>query len=451
MFKKAMNREYESLRKMNAWEECLLPKGRKAIDVRWVYAYKLDDMGVPREGEEKARLVAKGFSQCPEDYGETYAPVARMASIRIVLSLAAVNDMELYGWDCKTAFLHARLRQDIYIRQIPGFSLPNPSLVLKLNVALYGLRQAAYEFYQLVLSVMNGIGMQRSEVDHAFFYGVWTTPPDPSIPMPRSGKLQLFVPLHIDDGLTASLNKELYVWFLSQLQRCLTIIDLGPAQLYLGCRITRDHPKRLIYLSQEAFISELLDEYNMTEAPPLGIPIKSQLSEMKDPPPGALPAIADEDLKVKYQSLVGSLLYLALCTRPDIAYICMALGQHNSSPSRKHMVAVKSVLWYLVGTRRMGMCFGRKDSEFPKAIQGYIHHAGFSDSDWASDISNRRSIAGFCYFFLGCCISWSAVKQKSVALSSAEAEYYALTHAVKEALWLRMFLLLIDIPIPTQY
>lgn len=115
------------------------------------------------------------------------------------------------------------------------------------------------------------------------------------------------------------------------------------------------------------------------------------------------------------------------------------------------MLAAKNVLRYLVGTRRLGMSFGRKDESFPNAIRGYIQHGGFSDSDWASDIDTRRSVAGFCFFFLGCCISWSAVKQKSVALSSAEAEYYALTHAVKEALWLRMLLLLLHIHIPDTY
>lgn len=372
-FQKAMDREYESLMKMNVFEVSKLPPGRKAIQVQWVYAFKWDDMGVPKEGEEKARLVAKGYSQRPEDYGETYAPVARMASIRIVLALAAYYDLELYGWDCKTAFLHAQLNRDIYIRQIPGYPLDDPKLVLKLKVALYGLRQAAYEFYQLVLSMMSEIGLCRSEVDHAFFYGEWEHPPDPSLPNPKNGQpLCLYVPIHVDDGLTGATSKELYSWFISKLQRRLTIIDLGPAQLYLGCRIIRDRAKGLLWLSQEAFISDLLDDWKMSDAAPLTVPIKMQILDMKEAPPGALPSIKDDELKVRYQSLVGSLLYLALCTRPDIAYVCMALGQHNANPTRTHMLAAKSVLRYLVGTRRLGMGFGRKSDVFPPSIQGYI-------------------------------------------------------------------------------
>lgn len=118
-----------------------------------------------------------------------------------------------------------------------------------------------------------------------------------------------------------------------QLQKRLTIVDLGQAQLYLGCRIIRDRKLRMIWLSQEAFITELLEDWNMADAPSQSVPIKSQLSEMKPAPPGALPSISDDELKIKYQSLVGSLLYLGLCTRPDIAYVCMALGQHNANPT----------------------------------------------------------------------------------------------------------------------
>lgn len=128
----------------------------------------------------------------------------------------------------------------------------------------------------------------------------------------------------------------------------------------------------MIWLSQEAFISELLDDWNMADAPPVSVPIKVQLSEMKPALPGALPTISDDDLKIKFQSLIGSLLYLGLCTRPDIAYVCMALGQHNANPTRTHMLAAKGVLCYLAGTRRHGMVFGRRKESFPTAIQGYI-------------------------------------------------------------------------------
>lgn len=232
--------------------------------------------------------------------------------------------------------------------------------------------------------------MTHCDVDHAFYYGEWTSPPDSSIPASTSSQpLRLYVPVHVNNGLTASSNKELYSWFIMQLQKWLTIVDLGQAQLYLGCRIIRNHKLRMIWLSQEAFITELLEDWNMTDISLQSIPIKSQLLEMKPVLPGVLPSISDDELKVKYQSLVESLLYLGLCTRPDIAYVCMALGQHNANPTRMHMLAAKNVLRYLAGIRHLGMSFGRKNESFPNMIQGYIQHSGFSDSDWASDINTR--------------------------------------------------------------
>ncbi|KAJ3566546.1 hypothetical protein NP233_g6934 [Leucocoprinus birnbaumii] len=367
----AMKQEYNSLIKMNTFTPVHLPDGCFVIDVCWVYAYKYDDLCTPKEGDEKGHLVAKGYSQRPEDYGKTYAPVAKLASIRVVLSLAAVLGLELFGWDCKTAFLHAWLSQDIFICQLPGFPLDNLTLVLNLNVALYGLHQAAYEFYQLILAVMLSIGMRRCEVDHVFFYGVWDSPPHPSIPMPEDGSpLHLFVPTHFDDRLTAASNKELYAWFISKLQEQLTIVDLGAVQLYLSCRIICDCAQGLIWLSQEAFIAELLEDWNMSSASPQSIPLDWQLSELKPALPGSVPSVSDDDLKVQYQSLVGSLLYLTICTHPNITYVCMTLGQHNANPTRTHLLAAKGVLCYLVSTCCHGMVFGWKSDELPVAIQG---------------------------------------------------------------------------------
>ena len=136
----AMEREMDSLRSRNAFEPAVLPKGHKPIDVRWVYAYKYNPDGTIIHGKEKARLVAQGFSQRSEDFDETYAPVAKMTSIHIILAFAAVNDLEIMASDVKTAFLHCRLRSDIYCQPIPGQPPPSePGTVLRILVALYGL------------------------------------------------------------------------------------------------------------------------------------------------------------------------------------------------------------------------------------------------------------------------------------------------------------------------
>jgi hypothetical protein len=177
-----MRRELDSLTDRHAFKPADLPVGRKAIGVRWVYAYKYHPDGSIIRGKEKARLVAQGFSQRPEDFGETYAPVAKMTSIRIILAFAAANDLEIMASDVKTAFLHCKLRSEIYCKQIPGHPFDDSTKVLRILVALYGLRQSAYEFYTLLLKCFATLGMHRCEVDHAVFSGTWTVPPHPSIP-----------------------------------------------------------------------------------------------------------------------------------------------------------------------------------------------------------------------------------------------------------------------------
>ena len=156
------------------------------------------------------------------------------------------------------------------------------------------------------------------------------------------------------------------------------------------------------------------------------------------------------DLTVNYQRIVGCLMYLAVSTRPDIAYYAMWLGQFSAKPSRFHLLTAKHVLRYLGGTRLLALSLGNSSSPFPESLQGFMQNMGCSDADWASDASDRKSISGYSFFFQGSLVSWSAVKQKSIALSSTEAEYYAMTHAFKEALWLRLFLGFLKLPVPHE-
>ena len=200
---------------MGAFEEVVLPKGERTIGLKWVFDIKTDADGQRIHGKEKARLVAQGFNQRPGQYDETYAPVAKMASVRILLAWAAAKDLEIHQFDCKTAFLHAKIRHPLYARPFPGFPISTPGMCLRILVALYGLRQSAYEFYVFISTLLFDLGMVRCEVDHGVFFGEWTTPPDSTIPMPLDGSpLVLYVPIHVDDGLGITNSTPLYVWFL---------------------------------------------------------------------------------------------------------------------------------------------------------------------------------------------------------------------------------------------
>ena len=452
VWRAAMDREKQSLVDMGAFEEADLPPGQKAIGLKWVYDYKTDALGVKIPGKEKARLVAQGYSQRPGQYGETYAPVAKLASVRILLAWAAVHDLEIFQFDCKTAFLHAKLRHDLYARPFPGFETSDPSKVLRILVALYGLRQSAYEFYILLMSLLLDLGMVRCEVDHGVFIGEWSSPPDPSIVMPSSGPLVLYVPLHVDDGLGITNSPSLYAWFLKVLSRRLHIVDLGPCSKFLSILIIRDRPQHRIWLSSHVYISELLDEWNLTSCKPASTPFPSGVTSLSPvSPSNSLPDISDADLVPRYQRLVGCLLYLAIATRPDLSYYAMWLGQYNATPTRAQFLLAKHVLRYLAGTKLLALCLGASSSRVPSMLSGYLQNVGCSDADWASDAVDRKSISGYSFYFQGSLVSWSAVKQKSIALSSTEAEYYAMTHAFKEALWLRTFLEVLKFPVPRPF
>jgi len=246
-----MRRELDSLEECHAFERTTLPLDRKAIGLRWCYAYKYNPDGTIIKGKEKARLVAQGFSQRLEDYGSTYSPVAKITSIRIALAFAAHYDLEIMSFDVKTAFLHAKLSTSIFCKQIPGFPEADPSVVLQLLVALYGLHQSSYEFYMLLRKLMIRLGMTRCEVDHAVFYGRWSTPPSESIPMPPNGEdLILMVPVHVDDGLAVTNSIPLYTWFIAELSKELEVVDLGLVSMFLVIRIHHDRASRKIYLSQ---------------------------------------------------------------------------------------------------------------------------------------------------------------------------------------------------------
>jgi hypothetical protein len=450
----AMQCEVDSLEKRQAFERTTLPAGRKAIGVRWTYDYKYNPDGSVIKGKEKARLVAQGFSQRPEDFGETYAPVVKLSSVRIILAYANHYDLEIMSFDVKTAFLHARLPYDIYVKQIPGYPEPDATTILRLLVALYGLKQSSYEWHKLLASTLGNLGLVRCEADHAVFLGRWTVPPHASIPLHPSGNpLLLIIPIHVDDGLVVTNSLPLYKWFVLEISKTIEYICLGPVlnTRYLGQRIIRNRNNKTIQLSQSDLIIALLDDWGLTESKTSNVPLHHNPSNLPPCSPNACHDIPNDKILLSYQRLVGSLTYLAICTRPDIAYAAMALGQFNAAPTRTHLACAKGVLRYLAGTVHMCLQFPSPLSGQTSTLSPLPPTRGLSDADWASDEKDRKSISGYCFFFLDCLVSWSSRKQRTVSTSSTESEYYALTNAIKEAISIKLFLTLTKIPSPNPF
>ena len=424
----AMRKEMNLMSEMNVYELVVLPAERRAIGCRWVLEFKEDLKGGP---VFKARLVAQGFSQIPGvDFGKTFAPVAKPASIRIISALAAQLDWELDSFDAKRAFLWGKLKEDVYMRQAPGFERfgqGGERLVCHLLSSLYGLKQAAYDWYELLRDVLTRLGFLRCDADYAVF--IYDT-------IDRAGtRTVCIIAWHVDDGLAAANQHVFLDWVKKQIGERFGIADLGPVVKYLGIQFERGRATRELWMHQSEYITYLLDEHGMLDCNPVTLPMDPKFPFGRET--DVHPFI--EDLASEYRKLVGELLYLALYTRPDIALAVMRLAQHNAASEPCHYAAAKHVLRYLAGTLNVRVHYGGSN------INADLH--GYSDSDWASCPEDRISISGYVWFFNGGPVSHSSKKQVTHALSSTEAEYMAITAAIQDGIWIQSLFTCLKIPL----
>lgn len=424
----AMKREMNLMSEMNVYELVPLPSDRKSIGCRWVLEFREDLKG---GSVFKARLVAQGFSQVPGiDFGKMFAPVAKAASIRIISALAAHNNWELDAFDAKRVFLWGKLTEDMYMRQPPGFerfAACGGLLVCHLLSSLYGLKQAAYDWYELLREVLTHLGFLCIEADYAVFvYDHVNT---------EGEHIICIIAWHVDDGLAAASNRPFLVWIKGQIVQRFGITDLGPVSKHLGIQFEQNRTTCELWMHQTDYITYLLEEHGMLGCNSITLPMDPHFPFGRDT--DLHPHI--ENLTSEYRKIVGELLYLAMYMRPDIAVAVMKLTQHNSSPESRHYAAAKHVLRFLAGTLGLRTHYG--------GVTAMPELHGFSDSDWASCPEDRISISGYVWFFNGGPVSHSSKKQLTHALSSTEAEYMVLTAAIQDGLWLTSFFECLKIPL----
>lgn len=413
LWEAAMDSEHSSLLKNGTWEMVILPEGANVVGGRWVYAIKCDEHG--KVVRYKARYVAKGFSQkYGQDFLDTYAAVCMMGTIRLVIAIVARENLVAYVMDVVTAFLQAPVTEDIYVRQPQGYEKRGPNgetLVCKLKKSLYGLKQAPRNWNQELDKTLREFGLEPSAGD-------------PCLYVRRDERGLLIVVVYVDDLIVAGKLQATVDEFMEEIAKRFEMKNLGPMKGILGMEIRRDSAAGTIEILQTAFVERLLKQYGMDECKPVSTPAEGVLTRLE---PG------EGVVNKEYMSLVGALLYLAMMTRPDIAYAVQALGRHLQSSGQEHWTAAKRVLRYLAGTMYKGIMYGRVKEPGMKVI-------GFSDSDWGGDRDTRRSITAYIFLLVGGAISWMSRLQQTVALSSAEAEYMAVCEAAKEAIYLRRVL-----------
>lgn len=410
--------EYNTLVENGTWEIVDLPEGQKAIGSGWVFKVKHNQDGSIERF--KARLVAKGYSQRPGlDYNESFAPTFRPATLRIIMALAATEDLELHSVDITSAFTNGDLDEEIYMKQPEGFHIGSANQVCRLRKSLYGLKQSARQWNKKLHSVLTGLDFKRIESDRSVY-------------IYSNGEVRIIVPIYIDDITLASKSPsaiDKYVQLLSQHFKCR---DLGPTRFLLGVAIERDRPTRTLKLHQHQFILDLLEKYGMSDCKPVQTPLPPKLVLSHSMSPSTQ---EEKDLmsEVPYLSAVGSLQYLAIMTRPDIAHSVSYLARFNSNPGPEHWKALKHLFRYLKGTADHKLTY-KGDLSSNELFLTY------TDASHGDCVDTGRSTAGYVTMMAGGAVGWYSKLQTIVALSTTEAEYMAAVEAGKEIAWMRNIL-----------
>lgn len=403
----AMNEEIEAHKSNGTWVLSELPSGRKAITAKWVFKVKAS--GTENE-RFKARLVARGYAQVHGiDYYETFSPVVRHTSLRIMFALGIKNGMQIYQMDAVTAFLQSELQETIYMKQPECYSDGSDRVCL-LKKSIYGLKQAGRQWNIKLNTVLEKFNLKRSKFD-------------PCVHI--NNNLTLIIAVYVDDLLIFYKHENELNELKVFLNASLKMKEIGEAKECIGIQITKTF--EVIELSQQKYIEQILKRFNMldckaTKTP--GNPNEKLSAKM----------VSDEnDLtgKVPYQELIGSLLYVAQITRPDIAFCVNNVSRFNSKHSEEHWDAALHILRYLKGTSNYVLSFNKNEKRDVHA---------YSDADYASETDKRRSCTGFVVKLADAAISWHSKRQEIVAVSSTEAEYIALSTTVKETLWISQFI-----------
>jgi len=420
----AMDDEMNSLIKNNTWE--LVPKHPdiKPISGKFIFTLKRDkDGNVVRF---KARYVVHGCSQKPNTYNETYAPVIKSESFRWIISYTALNNFKLRKFDIKTAFLNGIIDEDIYVYQPTMYkSKEFPNHICKLKKSVYGLKQAPFCWNRELVNALKRSGFIQSTKDACVWY-----------------KGNMIIGYHVDDFIV-SYSKENQLEQFKYALKEFDIVDLGDmnsSSITLGINI--DKTKEGIKLAQPHLIKDIIKHCNLQNAKACDSPNFNGQNLTKEMVPLTNEEI-NQSKNFPYANIVGKLNFLSVWTRPDITFSVNYVARFSSNPGPQHINAVKRIVRYLIGTQERGVIY-------PYGGEGNIK--AFSDADWANS-KDRKSQSGYILYFNGGPIIWGSKQQKCVATSTMEAEFYALSTAVKELLWLKQFVseLKINIPIPILF
>ncbi|CAI5939460.1 unnamed protein product [Closterium sp. NIES-64] len=418
----AMDAEMASWKSTGTYVDEVPPPGANIVSGMWIFRVKRPPGSPP---VFKARYVARGFSQRQGvDYFQTFSPTPKMTTLRVLLHIAAQRDYELHSLDFSTAFLQGSLHEEIWLRRPPAFigTFP-PGTQWSLRRPVYGLRQAPREWHDTLRTTLAALGFAPSTADPSLFLRT-----DTSLP-------PFYILVYVDDLVFATADTAGLAHVKSELQKRHLCTDLGELLSYLGLQITQDRAQRTITLTHSHMVQQVLQRFGFTYSSPQATPLSTRHSL------SALPSDESVESSGPYPELVGCLMYLMTCTRPDLAYPLSILARYVA-PGRhrpEHMAAAKRVLRNLCSTSGMGLVLGGRSR---------VVLTGHADASWADDQATQRSSQGYTFSLGSGSISWQSTRSSSVLGSSCEAEIYAGAMAAQELRWLTY--LLIDLEEPPR-
>ncbi|CAI7882114.1 unnamed protein product [Closterium sp. NIES-54] len=410
----AMDAEMDSWKSTGTYIDEVPPPGANFVSGMWIFRMKRPPGSPPAF---KARYVARGFSQRQGvDFFQTFSPTPKMTTLRVLLHVAAQRDYELHSLDFSIAFLQGSLHVEIWLRRPPGFTGPFPAgTQWSLRRPVYGLRQAPREWHDTLRTTLAALGFAPSTADPSLFLRTDTTLPP------------FYVLVYVDDLVFATADTEALAHVKSKQQKRHTCTDLGELTSYLGLQITRDRAQRTITLTQSHMVQQVLQRFGFTYSSPQPTPLPTGHS-LSAPP-------SDESVESSgpYPELVGCLMYLMTCTRPDLAYPLSLLARYVAPGRHRkvHWDAAKRVLRYLCSTSGMGLMLGG---------QARVVLTGHADASWVDDLATQRSSQGYTFSLGSSSVSWRSTRSSSVLCSSCEAEIYAGAMAAQELRWLTYLL-----------
>lgn len=427
----ARKAERASLFKRKVFRVERTPNGVKPIKSKYVYKRKLDKMG--RLKKHKARLVAMGYGEVPGvNVWNTFAPVVKGVTVRLLLALAFVFGMHVHQLDVTSAFLYADIEGDVYMNPPPDFDLP-AGYCLKLLKSLYGLRSSPRSWWKTLNKFIKSLHFKPCVLEPCLYHMVY------------KGE-RVFLTIYVDDIIIACANltylKEIKVMFCAEYD----MQDMGEMEHYLNVRVTRT--KTSLMQDQTVYVLKIMEKFanflgslTKTRKYPLPANAADMLARSKTE---KLSAKEEEYVEnFPFRSMLGALLYLCMNTRPDIAYAVGVLSRFGSAPTHGACYLMVYLMQYVRGTAHKGISFTGK------CFDMHI----FTDADWAGDAVTRKSTTGYVVFAAGGPLAWQSKLQTTVATSSMQSEYQSMYAGMQEIVWLRGVLAEIELPLckPTPF